>query len=54
MEFLEPSVEFETEGWKADDSKYTYVEISEVMENGKDRYKIITTKKKNLYESIIL
>lgn len=48
---LKSSVAFETEGWMDDDSEYTDVEISEVLENGKDRYQIITAKKKDLWET---
>lgn len=48
VESLESSVAFETEGWP-DDPEYTDFEISEVLENGKDRYQIITAKKVDLF-----
>ena len=49
IESLKSSVEYETEGWMDDDSEYTDVEISEVLENGEDRYQIITAKRNDLY-----
>lgn len=44
VESLESSVALKTEDWP-NDPEYTDYEISEVLENGKDRYQIITSKK---------
>lgn len=49
LESLEASVEYATTDWMDEDSEYSDVEISGVLENGNDRYQIVTAKKEDLY-----
>lgn len=49
IESLEYSVEFTEEEWTDDNSEFRDVEISEMLENGEDRYQIISAEKEDLY-----
>ncbi len=49
MESMKTSVEFSAEEWMDDNSGYTDVELSEILENGEDRYQILTAQKEDLY-----
>ncbi|MCM1192763.1 MAG: hypothetical protein NC123_14160 [Butyrivibrio sp.] len=49
LEALESWTAFETEGWLDDNSEYTDVEISRVLQNGKDLYQVVTAKKEDLF-----
>lgn len=49
QDYLEESVGYATEDWQKEGSEYTDVEIGEVVENGKDKYQIITAKKEDVF-----
>lgn len=49
LDSLDAAVEFETEDWTADNSEFMDVEVGEVLENGEDRYQLLTAKKEDLY-----
>ncbi len=49
MESLKVSIELKEEEWTEDNSEYTNVETGEILENGEDRYQVITAERADLY-----